>query len=282
MKIYYSASWEDYDIIDFKIGLLKSYFDWRNKKFDRPEKCDSFFLDCGAFSAWTRDTTIDLNSYMEYIKENESQLDVYAALDDISSYEISLKNYDIMRKGGLEPLPAFHYKEPMKVLEEYLQHTNYIALGGIAKVPKRERMVWLDKVFSKYPNVSEVGFHGFGIQDETLLKRYPWKSVDASSWHVMARYGGIYFPGNIKSKKVSRAIKVSSKVNSYELEWITPQAEQAMRDWVESLGFDYDVVKEGTVEGTKTRMAINIIYFEKLAKEVPTEFKGCRMKGLFV
>lgn len=274
MKIYYSADWENYDTIDFSIGLLKSYYVFRNKKLYRPDICDSFFLDSGAFSAWTRQETLDIQNYMAYIKENISQLDVYVALDDISSYETSLSNYEVMLKKDLFPLPTYHYGEPSWVLEEYLKITNYVALGGIAKLSKQLRLKWLDEIFIKYPDVAKVGFHGFGIQDIEILQRYPWKSVDASSWHVIARYGGIYSPFG--------CIKINRKVKYHELRWITPESDEKIKKWIDSLGCNYIVAQENSNQGTIERYKINLAYFESLSNNAIVKFeKRKEMKGFF-
>jgi hypothetical protein len=275
MKIYYSADWENYDAIDFPIGLLKSYYGFRNKKLYRPDICDSFFLDSGAFSAWTRQEILDIQKYMTYIKENMSQLDVYVALDDITSYEISLSNYEVMLKKDLFPLPTYHYGEPSWVLGEYLKITNYVALGGIAKLSKQLRLKWLDEIFIKYPDVTEVGFHGFGIQDIEILLRYPWKSVDASSWHVTARYGQIYSPFG--------RVAINRKVEYSKLNWITPESDEKIKKWVTDLGYDYLLAQENSMEGTIERYKINLAYFENLSnnKAIVIFEKRKKMKGLF-
>ncbi len=42
------------------------------------------FLDSGAFTAWTKRVEIDIQKYIEFIKQNQDVLTVYANLDVIS------------------------------------------------------------------------------------------------------------------------------------------------------------------------------------------------------
>lgn len=268
MKIYYSNisgkfNWS----YEEKLGVLMSYHGLSS--IPTLNFCDSFFLDSGAFSAFRQNISIDIDKYCDFLNENKSLIDVYAALDVIGDPETSKSNYTYMRKRGLEPLPAVHYNSPLPTFDFYLKNTDYIALGGIALKNKKERLSWLDLVFHKY---SGVKFHGFGVQDRDILKRYPWHSVDSSSWHVMARFGGICNKWG--------DFKISKGVNSRELKWRNEHTDLAVKDYIESLGLDYDECCDPTSKGTDARSIANILYYEELSKQVPTEFIH-RDRGFF-
>ena len=252
MKIYYSnvASIKNTQILP--IGVLVSYYGL--KKLRRPTFCDSLFLDSGAFSAFTQKVKIEVQSYIYFIHREKKQINIYASLDDIVSYQNSINNFQTMLKEGLSPLPCFHIGEPMWVLEKYLQSTSYIALGGIAKRNKKTRFEWLSLIFDQYPDVD---FHGFGIQDRALLTCFPWKSVDSSSAHIMARFGGICSPWG--------DFKINPSVNQKDLQWITPKTEIIIKKWVEGLGISYEKASKGDSSGTNIRMLINILYYESLS-----------------
>lgn len=273
MKIYYSnMSSVKLDKNDIPpIGVLVSYYGIGNVK--KPEYSDSLFLDSGAFSAWNQNINIDVYDYIQYVQDNGYLFDVVASLDDIGSDEISMHNYFEMKKADLNPLPCFHYGEPFSVLDEYTKHTNYIAIGGIAKINKRDRIIFLNNIFSKYPKVEDVGFHGFGIQDRSILLNYPWKSVDASSAHIMARFGGICTPWG--------DIKINIKVQYHGLRWMTPKSEEILKNWVKDMGEDYDEAKEQTTEGLRIRCIINVKYYEQLAKNHIKIFNKKKMQKVF-
>lgn len=252
MKIYYSNMNSIKRGLP-KIGVLISYYGL--KKLTVPSFCDSLFLDSGAFSAFTQKTEIKIENYINFIHKEKKKIDIYASLDNITSYSKSLDNFSIMLKEKLSPLPCFHIGEPYWVLEKYLLKTNYIALGGIAKKNKRTRFEWLSWVFNKYPKVN---FHGFGIQDRRILMRFPWHSVDSSSAHVMARFGGICSPWG--------DLKINLNVDQKDLKWITPKTKLVIQKWVEGLGVSYKQAIQNDSLGTETRALINVFYYEELAQ----------------
>ena len=158
----------------------------------------SLFLDSGGFSAWSKKIEIDIYKYIKFIKEHEQYIDVYAVLDDILDPEKTLKNQKIMEKEGLHPLPCFHFGEDLKYLEYYLDNYNYVALGGMVPISSKDLSEWLDNLFKNFicdkSGIPKVKIHGFGLTSLRLMFRYPWYSVDSTSWVMTSRMGGVYIP----------------------------------------------------------------------------------------
>ena len=168
----------------------------------------NLFLDSGAFSALTQGIEIDINQYIDFIKKHLDVLEVYANLDFIpgkntaSSKKISaektLENQKIMEEAGLSPLPCFHVGEPLEYLEYYIKNYDYIALGAMVGKQKSTLIPWLDMVFGKFicdkNGMPKVKVHGFGLTSLPLMLRYPWYSVDSTSWVMTSRMGSIYVP----------------------------------------------------------------------------------------
>ena len=50
----------------------------------RPRPDPAILLDCGAYSAFTQGTSIDLDQYIAYVKHNQHLVDCYLNLDVIS------------------------------------------------------------------------------------------------------------------------------------------------------------------------------------------------------
>ena len=157
------------------------------------------FLDSGAFSAWSQGQEIDIYKYIDFIKENESVITLYSNLDVIGSSEGTWKNQMIMENAGIKPVPVFHYGENIKWLKRILARGyDYISLGGMVPISTKELIPWLDMLWSNYLT-DEKGFpivkvHGFGLTSLVLMLRYPWYSVDSTSWVVTGRMGSIYIP----------------------------------------------------------------------------------------
>lgn len=163
------------------------------------DKKVDLFLDSGAFSAWSQGKEIDIYEYIDFIKEHINVIDVYANLDVIGDPEATWKNQMIMEKAGLKPLPVFHYGEDEKWLKRMLtKDYDYISLGGMVPISTSDLIHWLDYVYKTYlcddKGMPIVKVHGFGLTSLRLMVRYPWFSVDSTSWVLTGRMGSIYIP----------------------------------------------------------------------------------------
>jgi hypothetical protein len=176
------------------------------------------FLDSGAFSAKTQGVEIDVQEYINFIKQNINDITVYANLDVIGDPEGTWSNQIEMERAGLSPIPVYHYGEDVKWLNRYLRKGyDYIALGGMVKTPNL--VEWLDSMWQKYLTKPDglpiCKVHGFGMTSLSLMLRYPWYSVDSTSWVVTGRLGSIYVPsykaGAYNYNEQSWKISVSSQ-----------------------------------------------------------------------
>lgn len=150
------------------------------------------FLDSGAYSAFTKKETIDLKDFMGFCKKTQDYWTVIAALDVIGDYHQSWSNYRAMVDAGLNAFPTFHYGEPWDFLEQMLEEAPYMALGGLVGAHESVQQAWLDEAWSRM--VDKKGrprnkVHGFGMTTHNLILRYPWYSVDSTSWLMQAMYG---------------------------------------------------------------------------------------------
>jgi hypothetical protein len=172
-----------------KINMLESYFYIKKYKNIKHiiDKADNFFLDSGAYSAFTQHIDIDINDYIAFIKDNNVKN--YSVLDVIGSPERTKENQEYMENQDLKPIPCFHYGESFEYLDYYVSKYDYVALGGMVPIPTNELAMWLDSIFSKYPNHK---FHGFGMTTFSLMDRYPWYSVDSTSYLAGGKTSQIY------------------------------------------------------------------------------------------
>lgn len=167
-------------------NILISYYN--KPKLSEKYKGFNVFLDSGAFSAHTQNKKINIKDYIMYIKKNHKKLEQYASLDVIGDAEKSYRNFKIMKKVGLNPIPCFHRKEDFKWLKKYIKEdVEYLALGGMVSDRKKKLSKWLAKCFHIIPK--NVKIHGFGITTPKILKRFPFHSVDSTSWNVYGRFG---------------------------------------------------------------------------------------------
>ena len=153
------------------------------KHFER-YKFRDWALDSGAFSAWKSGTEIDLQEYIaeckRLMKQDKRLVEIFA-LDVIGDHAASIQNCETMWRAGVEAIPTFHVGEPEEALQHIADRYPKIAVGGLVGRKRPEKIAFLDQVFAR---VWPKRIHGFGVADEVLLNRYPFHSVDATSWEM--------------------------------------------------------------------------------------------------
>lgn len=206
------------------------------------------FLDSGAFSAFTKGIEVDLDGYCTYIRENYDIIEQVdgvlcaSVLDGIGDPLKTWQNQLAMEQRGVRPLPCFHYGEDERYLEWYLEHYEYITLGGMVPISTQQLIYWLDRIWDKYltdgAGQPRVRVHGFGLTALNLMERYPWFSVDSSSWVQSAANGGVMTPdyGNISVSLHSPAAKVANQ----HLETFTPLLRESLTTYLEDEGFEVE------------------------------------------
>lgn len=223
------------------------------------------FLDSGAFSAFTKGVEVDIKGYCQYIKRNEDIVEKVdgilcaSVLDGIGDPLKTWQNQQQMESLGVRPLPCFHYGEDERYLEWYLERYEYITLGGMVPISTPQLIHWLDRLWERYlcdhSGNPRVRVHGFGLTSLPLMKRYPWYSVDSSTWVQWAANGMILIPHygqvNVSSKSSSRKIE-GQHLNTY-----TPPQRQAVVEHIEALGFDQQRLQDEYI----SRWAFNVWSF---------------------
>jgi hypothetical protein len=214
----------------------------------------SLFIDSGAYSAMTQGVQIDIKAYIKFLKENQDVIDVYANLDVVKDAEASWKNQQIMEKAGLHPLPAWHVGESFEWLDMYIEKYDYIAIGGlIVNINTKNRIRILDEVFHKHicdkEGMPKVKVHGFGMTNFLTLFRYPWYSVDSTSWLMTSRNGGILVPPpteDLEPDWLKPPWKVgmsnrspSAKKDPYFYDNLSPKLKKYVDWYVDHLGLVY-------------------------------------------
>lgn len=273
---------------------------------------DSHFFDSGSFtlrtkatefghanqcSPWEYYNTEEFYNYMDayavFIKKYHRAIDLYANVDAIPNPEISWRNQLYLEeKYNLKPVPVIHFGTDLKWLRRYIKRGyDVIALGclvGLAN--KTARVKWIDKAFAIVcdtpDNKPKVKIHGFGVTSFGLILRYPWWSVDSTTWTKIGAYGGIIVPqyrrGKFVFDKKPYVLKVSMespdrhKRNQHYWTLKTRQQNIVQR-WLLKIGVplgsvdkDGEVVSHGVVTRHTERREANLLYFESMIKRLPS------------
>lgn len=245
------------------------------------------FLDSGAFSAFTKGVTVSIDDYVAFIKDNEDIIVrdgnalCASVLDAIGDCNATYANQIAMQQRGVTPLPCFHYGEPEEALEYYLTHYEYITLGGMVPISSPQLKLWLDRIWDKIITDKDgkprCKVHGFGLTTLSLMERYPWYSVDSSSWVQVGSVGNIYYKGTtlaISEHSPSR------KVRGRHYDSLPEMQRECIRSYVESKGFSIERLRVNYC----ARWLYNCLYFKELnehiTKDKPEIFRASN-PGLF-
>lgn len=173
-------------------------------------------MDSGAFSAFTLGESIGLKAYCAWLHNHLRYITHYAVLDDIESPARTMNNQRTMETEGLKPVPCFHYGEDPGWLKRYLDKYEYIALGGMVPISTEQLIPWLDDLWGNYLTAPDgrprVRVHGFGLTTFSLIERYPWFSVDSSSWLYGGKAGFCFFWRS--TGEVARVIVAANSVKA--------------------------------------------------------------------
>lgn len=231
-------------------NLLESYHYVEGQRYVDAMRLDkvSVFLDSGAFSAHTLGVEIDIKEYCEYIKRNddiirkEDGVVMASVLDGIGDPLKTYRNQLAMESLGAKPLPCFHYGEDERYLEWYVKNYDYITLGGMVGKSSVLLIQWLDRIWDKYltdgTGHPRLKVHAFGITAIQIMHRYPWFSVDSSSWIQSAAFGSIVTSkhGTISVSSQSPARHVAGQ----HATTLTPIEQDYVYKMLEEAGFTYE------------------------------------------
>jgi hypothetical protein len=164
-----------------------------------------WILDSGAFSVKHSGATVSLEEYASFVIKYRHKFNGGAiCLDQIGDRQGSYENWIKLRKLGVNTIPVFHLRIDDKskddgyyYLDKYFEQTDYVCVGGIARLNTDQRVYGLDALWD---HVHKIGvnkthkLHGLGLTRIRLMVRYPWFSVDSATAIKNAGMGQIFIP----------------------------------------------------------------------------------------
>ena len=185
-------------------------------------------LDSGAFTAWTKGKSIELQPlidvYGELIEKHEHSLKKIwlinldkipgergrtagpAEIDD--AIKESDANFEVLYKHfGERVLPVFHQNESKERLHEVCQMADYICISPRNDVGEKHRVSWAAEVhtlLAKEPK--RIKTHGLATTGMNMLRNVEWFSADSAWWLQVSINGSIFYLhdcGDLRTIQVS-------------------------------------------------------------------------------
>lgn len=162
------------------------------------------FYDSGAFTAWTVGKEVDKAAYKANLRKYDDLIEMAANIDVIPgrqgepitfeqaalAAEQGWKNFEEFRNEGFNKvIHIFHQGDDFKYLKMLIKECDYFGVSPSNDCSTKQKEEWLDHVFRMIEAAGGRKTHAFGVTSEHLMKRYPWYTVDSSSWALSAGYG---------------------------------------------------------------------------------------------
>lgn len=206
------------------------------------------------------------NSYINFINLNHDHVTIHSNLDVIGSADLTYRNQKFLERRMPTPIPVFHLGGDEKWLQYYVEHYDYIALGGMNQNSTAAIIPILDHLWRKYI-LDEKGFpkvkvHGFAATSVRLMVRYPWYSVDSASCRKLGNFGKIALPNQNRDRL--HMIFVSNRDMPLDFR-LGPAITAEIEKQVGAFGFTLDEI----VEDSLSRVIWNYMAFLNSVESVP-------------
>jgi hypothetical protein len=237
------------------------------------------FLDSGAFTAYMQKKEMHMDDYCDFVHRNKDIIEVVddalcaSVLDGIGDPQKTWENQQYMESRGVRPLPCFHYGEDERYLDYYVANYSYITLGGMVPISTVQLHHWLDRIWEKHltdgAGRPKTRVHGFGLTTIPLMERYPWFSVDSSSWQQSSSFGSILVPG-FGTLAVSSDCPASKEYNRH-IDTLPDIVRESAIKLIVDNGFDYERLRTEY----KTRRCWNFYAYTNIADRITAQRGGC-------
>lgn len=229
------------------------------------------FIDSGAYSAYTKGATIDVDAYIDWINENGDAFTVIAQVDFIPGKSNQENDPDIYLKAPgyswenylymhqrIRPelrdklIPVYHQGEDFKWLKNMLEWIDpetgkpmpYIGISPHTEVTSANRLAFCKQVFNIIRKSSNPGVctHGFGMTALQLLRHIPFTSVDSTTWLQFAIHGQVVLPKGGKLAPVVISERTLHLDNHFVYQ--SREVQEEILKQISAFGFDPNPIRE--------------------------------------
>lgn len=179
--------------------ILESFFYLDEWLFSIPTySVENFMLDSGAFTFMNqkKQSAVDWDGYVERYAEKivERGIKYFFELDIdgiVGLTEVERLREKLERLTGRKSIPVFHKSRGQQYWLDMCAAYDYVAIGGIVtkeiKVREHKFLTW----FLQTAREAKTKVHGLGFTNFVGMTKYPFYSVDSTSW-VGSKWGILY------------------------------------------------------------------------------------------
>lgn len=197
------------------------------------EVCQSFVLDNGAFSAWTKGKQMDVVGYAHFVADwhRHPGFD-WALIPDVidGSEEENDRQIEQWFDGGYSGVPVYHLHESIDRLARLANHHSVVAIGSSGQWRTPGTQPWWNRMNECVSAICDshgrpvCKLHGLRMLDPEIFSRLPLSSADSTNASVnsgsLSRFGS-YIPPSTGQ----RAEVIASRIEAFNSApcWINQQ-----------------------------------------------------------
>lgn len=190
--------------------ILESFYTIKEWQVPIIKQCEMFLLDSGAFTFMNSfkgqvNWQEYIDKYADFIVRNDIKYFFELDIDSIVGYD-KVKEYTtyLENKTKRKCIPVWHKSRGIEEWKRITKKYDYVAIGGmvIKEITPKEYKYF--RPLLKIAKENNCKVHGLGFTGMKHLTKYPFYSVDSTSWTAGSRFGVIY---QFKNKKIEQISK---------------------------------------------------------------------------
>lgn len=230
----YAATKETRKYLNIPKYILESFYYIQEWQLPFLKSRQLFLLDSGAFTFMTNSKKkVDWDKYVEayanFINKNDIKYFFELDIDSI----VGLKEVERLREKlekitNKKCIPVWHKSRGLDYWKKIIKEYNYVAIGGIvAKEIKQKDYKYFIPLL-KMAKEHNCKVHGLGFTNLRMMSKYPFYSVDSTSWKSGGRFGAVY---EFKNDKLIQHKKPEGKRAKSKDGWYDKLELQNMIAW---------------------------------------------------
>ena len=194
----YAITKQNRDIVKNSDCILESFYYINDWQLPYIKKAKFFLLDSGAFTFMNNfkgeiNWKEYIDRYADFIIKNDIKYFFELDIDSIVGYDKvkELTKY-LENKVGRKCIPVWHKSRGLEEWKKLTEEYDYVAIGGIVTKEIKSQEYRYFKPMLEIAKKNNCKVHGLGFTNLKSLSKYPFYSVDSTSWKSGNRFGTLY------------------------------------------------------------------------------------------